>query len=141
EIAPQPETSAAPAANAALRLPAGIAIKLRLDASIDTATAAAGDPVTAHVAEAVRDPKIGGVILPAGGVVRGRITRMEHWLTPRKWFVIAVHWESIAQDGRTAPFSPVFPERPARFACEGEFVAPLQAVTSTGAAGGIIRPG
>lgn len=56
-------------------LPGGLTIKMELDSSFDSATAAIGDTVRAHVVEDVRQS--GKRILPKGAAATGRIRSME----------------------------------------------------------------
>lgn len=88
-------------------LPQGIRMTLRLDAPIDTDVAAAGDPVTATVTRPVRDPVTNAALLRQGAVAHGRIDRMEHWVAGSPRFVIGIHWNSITEDGATAPFAAI----------------------------------
>jgi hypothetical protein len=44
-----------------------------------------------------------------GGVIHGRITRMEH--APGAGFTIAIRWDSITIDGVAAPFTAAAPLR------------------------------
>jgi hypothetical protein len=111
---PFKQEAPAPMALTNLSLPVGTFLKLRLNAAIDSNIAAAGDAVTATIVEPVRDPKLHAIILPPGGVVNGRITRMEHWLLPKRQFMIAIHWDSIMQDEKSIPIIALLPERPAR---------------------------
>ena len=110
----------APAEIWKLSLPAGTMLKVRLNSAIDTNTAAAGDAAAATVIEGVLDPKLHTVLLEPGGVVSGRITRMEHWLLPKRQFTIAIHWDSITQNGKSAPLDVRLPEKPLRIGCGGQ---------------------
>jgi hypothetical protein len=55
-----------PVVRAAVALPIGLPIVLALTAPIDTATAAAGDPVSAKVMKPVRRPGASDILIPAG---------------------------------------------------------------------------
>jgi hypothetical protein len=90
-------------------IPEGFRIDAVLDAAIDTDIAARGDEVTATVvgtSEPGHDPALdsGAKVRPMGigGVIHGRITRMEH--APGAYFIIAIRWDSITIQGVTAPF-------------------------------------
>ncbi len=94
----------------------GFKIDAVLDAPIDTDIAARGDEVTVTVigtAEPGGDSVLdsGSKVRPMGigGVIHGRITRMEH--VPGAYFVIAVRWDSITIQGVTAPFAAAEPVR------------------------------
>lgn len=102
-------TAAGAGANARVRsvLPEGVRLTLRLTAPIDSDIGPAGDPVTATVTNAVRDPKSNAVLFPAGAVAHGRISRMEHWLAAPARFVIGIHWDAIALGEESAPFAAI----------------------------------
>jgi len=86
-------------------LPAGLALELRLIGEIDSDTAAAGDRVAATVVNAVHPPKSTEVLVPAGAVAHGRITRMEHRLLPFPYFLIAISFYSLEAGGESWPLS------------------------------------
>jgi hypothetical protein len=88
-------------------LPDGVRLALRLDAAIDTDSAAAGDAITAAVTSAVRDPKSNAVLFPQGAVAHGRINRMEHWMTQSPRFVIGIEWEYVSHGKSAAPLSAI----------------------------------
>jgi len=85
-------------------VPAGREVLLSLQSVIDTGTAAAGDAVTAKVEKDVTGGKQ-RILLPAGAVVRGRLTKMEHHLGQSPYFLIGIHFESVETMGRISPFS------------------------------------
>jgi hypothetical protein len=87
-----------------MSLPIGLPVTLALDGPIDTATAAAGDPVAAKVVTAVRRPGAAEVLIPAGAVVRGRIRRVEHHLLPKPYFLVALSFNRVDVAGVVAPF-------------------------------------
>lgn len=72
---PEPAGQAPQAEPSRVDLPGGLTIKMELDSSFDSATAAIGDTVRAHVVEDVR--RSGKLILPKGAVATGRIRSME----------------------------------------------------------------
>jgi hypothetical protein len=43
------------------------------------------------------------VVVPAGAIVRGRITRMEHRLRPSPHFLIVIEFHTLEHNGATAP--------------------------------------
>lgn len=108
-FADDPAVPGARASNAKSRIPLleGIRLALRLDAAIDSDTAAAGDPVTARVMNPVRDPKSNVILFRAGAVAHGRIDRMEHWLDSVPRFVVGIHWDSLAIGQDSAPFAAI----------------------------------
>ena len=66
--------------------------------------AAAGDPVTAKVRDAIVEPASKRILAPAGATVKGRILRMEHHLVSPASFRIAILFETLEADGATRPF-------------------------------------
>jgi len=91
-------------------LPIGLPVILALSAPIDTDTAAAGDLVSAEVVKNVTRPESSGpgsgdVLIQAGATVRGRITRVEHHLLPKAYFLIAMSFNRVEVAGVPAPFA------------------------------------
>jgi hypothetical protein len=76
-------------------IPGGLLVTLAMQSGIDTATAAAGDPVTAKVVKDVIDPVSQRIVLEAGEVVGGRIVHMEHRLLEHH-FLMTVRFDSPA---------------------------------------------
>lgn len=66
-------------------LPKDRTLKVSLDSPIDSDTAAAGDPIQAHVTNSVKD-KSGHVVIPAGAVLYGRILRIVQYAPPYNSF-------------------------------------------------------
>ncbi|MCU1233845.1 MAG: hypothetical protein JWP63_1812 [Candidatus Solibacter sp.] len=104
-------TAAEPASVAAatpgrghVTLPIGLPVTLSLDEPIDSATAAAGDPVAANVVKPVLRAGSRDVLIPAGAVVRGRIRRVEHYLWPQPYFRISVSFNRVEVQGAVSPF-------------------------------------
>jgi hypothetical protein len=85
-------------------LPIGLPVTLALEGPIDTATAAAGDPVDARVVKAVHRPGSNEELVPAGAVVRGRIRRVEHHLLPSPFFRIVLAFNRVESKGAISPF-------------------------------------
>jgi len=105
EAPPETENSAAPrAGRGRVALPIGLPVALALEAPIDTASAAAGDPVAARVLKSIRRPGSGEELIPAGAVARGRIRRVEHHLLPREYFLVAVSFNRVEMQGIVSPF-------------------------------------
>ncbi len=65
-------------ASKALGLPPGLEFSLALTHTIDTATAAAGDPVKAELTSPIKE-KRHGVLIPKGTLVTGRIIRIKRF--------------------------------------------------------------
>lgn len=86
-------------------LPIGLAVTLALVDPIDTATAAAGDPVAAKVVRPVRNPGSAEELIPAGAVVYGRIRRVEHHLLAKPYFLIALAFNRVETGGVLSPFA------------------------------------
>jgi hypothetical protein len=85
-------------------LPIGLPVTLALASPIDTATAAAGDPIAANVVKPVHRPGSAEELIPAGAVVRGRIRRVEHHLLPAPYFMIAIAFNRVEVKGVVSPF-------------------------------------
>ncbi len=100
-----PGAAAAPQQRSALALPIGLPFRLALDAPIDTATAAAGDPVSARVLQAVRRPGSAEIAIPAGAVVHGRLTRVERHLLPVPYFLVAMSFNRLDWQGASSRFA------------------------------------
>lgn len=101
-----PTGSAAPrsAGRGRVALPIGLPVTLALDGAIDTATAAAGDPVAARVVKAIHHPGSSEELVPAGAIVRGRIRRVEHHLLPTPYFRVVLAFNRVEVQGAVSPF-------------------------------------
>jgi hypothetical protein len=97
-IAKEPE-----APHAAISIPEGLLVPLKLSQPIDTDTAAAGDVVFATVSGDVRDPKSGEMVVKDGSIVRGRIVLMLHMLNTPRSFRIAIQIETVEINGIPSP--------------------------------------
>jgi len=91
--APVEAAKEASAVRAGRAIPAGLLVTLAMQGGIDTATAAAGDPVTAKVVKSVIDPVSKRVVLEAGAVVEGRIVHLEHRLLDHH-FLMTVRFDA-----------------------------------------------
>ena len=89
------------------RLPEGIRLVMRLNAPIDSDTAAAGDAVTATLTSAVRDQKSREILFPAGAVALGRISLMQHSVLPTPRFMVGIHWDVLTNGADSAPFTAI----------------------------------
>jgi hypothetical protein len=106
EETPDAESSAArPVFRAPAALPIGLPVTLALSAAIDTDTAAAGDVVSAEVVGNVSRPGPSDILIPAGATVHGRITRVEHHVLPKAYFLIAMSFNRLEVSGSPAPFA------------------------------------
>ena len=94
-------------------LPPGLPVMLALDAAIDTGTAAAGDAISARLLADVVEVSSKRVLAPAGAVVRGRITHLEHHLQGGSYFLVTLTWDTLETAGVTSPFTAIL-DRPLR---------------------------
>jgi hypothetical protein len=85
-------------------LPIGLPVTLALTSAIDTAAAAAGDPIAAKVVKPVFRPGTKEELIPVGAVVRGRIRRVEHHLSPDPYFLVALSFNRVDVQGVLSPF-------------------------------------
>jgi hypothetical protein len=112
--APDTESTAArPLFHMPAALPIGLPVTLALSAAIDTDTAAAGDLVSAEVVQSVSRPGSGEpgstqTLIPAGAIVHGRITRVEHHVFPKTFFLIAMSFNRLEVLGTPSPFAARF---------------------------------
>lgn len=87
-----------------LPLPPELPFSVGLVSPIDTATAAAGDLFKAKLTGAIKE-KHGGVLVPKGAAVTGRIIRIERLYGPASQsLLLAVKLETIEADGVPQPF-------------------------------------
>ena len=82
-------------------LPAGLPFTLIFTQDIDTATAAAGDVVTAKLAGAIRAHS--KVLVPEGAAVRGRIVRIQRSYGFDSSWKLVVKLETIEASGAAVP--------------------------------------
>lgn len=76
-------------------------LELALSTPIDTATAAAGDVISARLTLPILRPKSPEVLVPAGSTVTGRIVQMEHRLHPKNYFVVSMAFDRVLVDGKS----------------------------------------
>ena len=91
-------SSAEREAAADLALPEQI-FELALSTPIDTASAAAGDIISAKLTEPIWQPKSLKVLVPGGSTVTGRIVHMEHRFYPENYFVVSMAFDRLQVDG------------------------------------------
>ncbi len=75
-------------------------LELALLTPIDTATAAAGDVISARLTGPILRPRSSEVLAPAGSAVTGRIVQVEHRLFPRNYFVVSMAFDRVQIDGK-----------------------------------------
>ena len=73
--------------------------ELALSTPIDTASAAAGDMISAQLTEPIWQPKSLKVLVPGGSTVTGRIVHMEHRFYPENYFVVSMAFDRLQVDG------------------------------------------
>ena len=75
-------------------------LELALATPIDTATAAAGDAISARLTQPLLRPKSSEILVPAGSTVTGRIVQMEHRVFPKSYFVVSMAFDRVEVDGK-----------------------------------------
>lgn len=91
-------------ASKVLALPPGLTFKLALSQPIDTAAAAAGDPIKAKLASPIKE-KHNGVLVPAGAAVTGRIVQIERRYGPAfESLTLRFKLETVEANGMSQPF-------------------------------------
>jgi len=80
-------------------LPEGVPFELALATPVDTASAAAGDVVSARLTMPMLDPESRKVLVPKGAIATGRIIRMEHNLGTRKYFLLSIAFDTVQAGG------------------------------------------
>ncbi|SRR5579864_5633833 len=82
-----------------LVLPPGVSFRIALTNAIDTATAAAGDPIRAKLVSPIKE-KGSGVVVPKGAAVTGRIVRIERFFLPKfEVLTLALKLETVEANG------------------------------------------
>lgn len=104
DLPADPAAAAPRAGRGRVALPIGLPLTLALEGSIDTETAAAGDPVAAKVVKPIRRTGSAEELIPAGAVVRGRIRRVEYHLLPEPYYLVALAFNRVEMQGLVAPF-------------------------------------
>ncbi len=83
----------------------GLRFKIALAQSIDTTTAAAGDPVQAALTTAINE-KHDRIFVPRGSAVTGRIVRIERrYYSVSQTLLLAVQLETVMVNGVRQPFN------------------------------------
>jgi hypothetical protein len=97
-------------------LPPGRQFTVAFTQSIDTATAAAGDPVRAKLTTAIRDDS-SKVVVPAGAAVTVRIVKLQHFYGASSASVtLGVKLESVDVGGTPQPLAAALDRTSQRFA-------------------------
>jgi len=91
-------------ASKTLALPPGLSFRLALTNAIDTATAAAGDPIKAKLTSQIKE-KGNGVLIPKGAAVTGRIVQIRRLYLPGfESLTLALKLETVNATGVPQPF-------------------------------------
>ena len=85
-----------------LEIPDGVTLDVRLQSPITFEKSAVGDPVTARLDHMV---KAGGIQLPKGATLSGRIRRLEQVYLPEKVFYVGLELSSAAFANKQATFA------------------------------------
>ena len=78
-------------------LPVKTRLRVKISPPIDSATAAAGDPITGVIESAVKQK--GVTLVNAGDKLRGRILRLEQTVIPTPRWTVAILFETISRSG------------------------------------------
>jgi hypothetical protein len=79
-------------------LPSGLEVSVALAQSIDSATAAAGDPVTGKLTKAIKDP-VSGAVMAKGTKLNGRIFELRSSYGLGTAVELGLKWESMELNG------------------------------------------
>ena len=91
-----------PASLNEFQMPAGLQFSIRMAHALDSKTAAVGDRLTAAIDRPVAYQ--GGILVPKGAVLKGRIRRLERQAAPRPHCLIGLEFTDIEFGGRHARF-------------------------------------
>jgi hypothetical protein len=78
-------------------LPAKTRLRVKISPAVDSATAAAGDPIIGVVEAAVKEK--GEIVVHAGDKLHGRVVRLEQSLGPNPRWTVAILFETIERAG------------------------------------------
>jgi len=84
-------------------LPAGLRMRIRLANRVDLKSSAVGDSISATVDSAVTDN--GEILIPKGALLRGRIRRLERYVTPRDYYIVGLQFTELEFPGHHAQFA------------------------------------
>jgi hypothetical protein len=96
------------AAAQAFRIPPGLPFRVALTQAIDTATAAAGDPIKAKVIMPIQDGST--VLVPMGASVTGRIVRLRQFYGRESTLYLDIRLETVEVGGASMPLA-ALPDR------------------------------
>jgi hypothetical protein len=100
--APANPTDNPASATMEVTLPARLRLSVRLAQSIDSETAAVGDPISASVES---DVKLKGKLLvPQGAILRGRIRQLDSHAIPRPYYMVGLEFTDLEFSGQHARF-------------------------------------
>jgi hypothetical protein len=128
ERPPEEADSPSPVKEEAIPLPAGLPFRLAFTGTIDTAIAAAGDPIKARLKTPIRD-RSSKVLVPEGAVAAGRIVNIRRLYGPpkpqtaagrkagseRSSVTVAVALEALEIGGISRPLKATFDSGAERF--------------------------
>jgi hypothetical protein len=97
----EPSSPAAVAKAALKSLPPHTRVRVKIDPPIDSATAAAGDFIVGAVEHEVKDK--GQVIIRTTDRLHGRLLRLEQYIAPEPYWLVAIRFDSIERDGVEQP--------------------------------------
>jgi hypothetical protein len=100
-IGADPQESNKRGAPGSVYIPAGLHFVVALSSPIETATAAAGDTVTATLTGPIRNGT--RVLASKGAIVTGRIVKVERQYQPPSWTIV-MHLETIQNDATIQAF-------------------------------------
>jgi hypothetical protein len=84
-----------------LTLPPAVTLDVQLESPISFEQSAVGDPVTARLDRAVQ---AGGISLPKGATLSGRILKLDRYYQPAKFFSVGLEFSSMTFGGTRAAF-------------------------------------
>ena len=92
-------------ASRTIAIPQGLPFRVAVTQAIDTATAAAGDPIKAKLTTPIRDRS--KVLVPAGAAVAARIVRMRQFYGLDPSVAINIKLETVEVAGQFVPLSAI----------------------------------
>ena len=104
ESAPEAVSGGGPSAGAITELPAGLPFTIALNHAIDPATAAAGERVTAHLSEPIRDEQR-RVLVPKNAAVSARILQISRFYLAVPAIRVKLKLETIEIAGAPRPLA------------------------------------
>jgi hypothetical protein len=90
--------------SAQLDLAAGLPVTVELTSPpVRSDQAAAGDPIEGRLVDAIRDPVLQTILVPAGAPMAGRLMRVETRWGPPPEITFALRWETVEVGGNPMP--------------------------------------